>query len=49
MENKLPDLSQMSSKTLELETILVNGQKLLFDKKVKLMPVEIEKQQDKDY
>ncbi|WP_156133082.1 hypothetical protein [Lacinutrix sp. Hel_I_90] len=47
METKLPDLSQMSSKTLELETVLVNGQKLLFDKKVKLMPVDIEKQKDK--
>ena len=49
MENKLPDLSQMSSKTLEIETILINGQKLLFDRKVILMPVEIEKQQNKDY
>lgn len=49
MENKLPDLSQISSKTIELETVLVNGQKLLFDKKVKLMPVELEKQQDKAY
>lgn len=47
MESRLPDVSQMSSKTLELETILVNGQKLLFDKKVKLMPVDIEKQIDK--
>lgn len=45
METKLPDLSRMSSTTLELETILVNGQKLLFDKKVKLMPVELEKKQ----
>ena len=48
METKLPDLSRMSSETLIMETILVNGQKLLFDKKVKLMPVEIEKIQIKD-
>ena len=45
MANILPDLSQMSSTSLELESILVNGQKVLFDKKVKLMPVEIEKKQ----
>jgi len=49
MENRLPDLSQMSSISLELETVLVNGQKLLFDKKVKLMPVELEKKQDNNY
>ena len=48
MEHKFPDLSQMSSTTLELESILVNGQKLLFDKKVKLMPVEIEKKPNED-
>lgn len=48
MENRLPDLSQMSSISLELETVLVNGQKLLFDTKVKLMPVELEQEQDKD-
>lgn len=48
METRLPDLSKMSSTTLELETILVNGQKLLFDKKVKLMPVELEKKTSED-
>lgn len=48
MERKLPDLSRISSETLKMETILVNGQKLLFDKKVKLMPVEIEKKQNDD-
>lgn len=48
MENRIPDLSKMSSTTLELEAVLINGQKLLFDKKVKLMPVEIEKKQTKD-
>lgn len=43
METKLPDLSKMSSTTLDIENILVNGQKVLFDKRVKLMPVDLEK------
>ncbi len=42
MENKLPDLSRMTSQTLENEPIFIDGQKLLFDKKVKLMPVILE-------
>ena len=42
METKLPDLSKMSSSTLEMESIYIDGQKLLFDKKVTLMPAQLE-------
>ncbi len=46
MEEKIPDLSRVSSFSLEAENILLNGQKLLFDKKVKLMPVNVERKTD---
>ncbi|WP_346882217.1 hypothetical protein [uncultured Algibacter sp.] len=42
MENTLPDLSKMSSTTLEIEAVYIDGQKILFDKKVRLMPVILE-------
>ena len=48
MEPKIPDLSMMSASSLELEPILLNGQTILFDKKVKLMPVEIEDKPNED-
>lgn len=48
MTQQLPDLSMMSSISLEKESIDINGQKLLFDKKVKLMPVEIEERPNED-
>ncbi|MBC9794793.1 hypothetical protein [Sinomicrobium weinanense] len=45
MENKVPDMSYMSSSTLELEPVLIDGQRVLFDEKVKLMPVTLEKKE----
>ena len=42
METKLPDLSKMAPSTLEMESIFIDGQKLLFDKKVTLMPAQLE-------
>lgn len=47
MENKLPDLSKMSSSTLELDAVFINGQQILFDKKVTLMPVVLEENENK--
>ena len=48
MKKKLPDLSRVTSTSPELENILINGQKILFDKKVKLMPVAIEPKSNPD-
>ncbi|WP_169675117.1 hypothetical protein [Flavivirga algicola] len=46
MENKIPDLSKMASTTLEMDPILIDGQKILFDKKVTLMPVTLEEKEN---
>jgi hypothetical protein len=43
MKNKIPNLSNVSSQTLAKKSILLNNQRILFDKKVTLMPVIIEK------
>ena len=38
-----PDLSQQHTTAMEAKAILLDGQKVLFDKKVMLMPTELEK------
>lgn len=42
-QNKFPDLSTASSTALAKKTVQLNGQKVVFDKKVTLMPVTVEK------
>lgn len=37
-----PDLSRQHTTALENQPVVLNGQKVLFDKKVTLMPVEME-------
>ncbi|MEM6697335.1 MAG: hypothetical protein AAF806_07705 [Bacteroidota bacterium] len=43
-----PDLSQRHSSAMEDKPVLLDGQKVLFDKKVTLMPVELEKKTEKN-
>lgn len=40
---KFPDLSQSYSGALDDNPVLLNGQKVLFDKKVALLPVALKK------
>lgn len=40
-QNIFPDLSKQTSTSLESQSIVLNGQKVLFDKKVILIPVEL--------
>lgn len=42
-ENKFPDLSEQHAVAMEEQPVLLDGQKVLFDKKVTLMPVELKK------
>ncbi|HKK77710.1 MAG TPA: hypothetical protein VJ953_21705 [Saprospiraceae bacterium] len=46
-KNKFPDLSKAQVQSLEERDIKLNGQKVLFDKKVSLMPVELDKKINK--
>ncbi len=45
--NIFPDLSRYQSTSLEEQPVLLDGQKVLFDKKVTLMPVALDKQSQK--
>jgi len=45
-ENKFPDLSQQHAVAMEEQPVLLDGQKVLSDKKVTLMPVELEKKNE---
>ena len=40
---KFPDLSRQLSGAMEESPVILNGQKVLFDTKITLMPVEIQK------
>ncbi len=40
---QFPDLSHTYTVALEDDPVLLDGQRVLFDKKVTLMPVELEK------
>ena len=42
-KNKFPDLSAATSTALADKTVQLNGQKVIFDKKVTLMPVKVDK------
>ena len=44
--SKFPDLSKVYPGALEAKSIELNGQTVLFDKKVTLMPVEIKKNEN---
>ncbi len=44
MKTNIPDLSQMASEKVVSQNIKLNGQRILFDTKVLLMPTSIEKQ-----
>lgn len=41
-----PDLTGEHASAMAKKSILLNGQKVLFDKKVLLMPVELQKLED---
>ncbi len=43
MQSKISDLSNKDARAMETERLMINGQRILFDKKVKLLPVETEK------
>lgn len=43
-----PDLTMSYAAALEEKPILLDGQKVLFDKKVTLMPVALEKKKNSD-
>jgi len=45
-KNKFPDLSQQHAVAMEDAPVLLDGQRVLFDKKITLMPVELEKKNE---
>lgn len=45
---KFPDLSEQHIEALTEKTIKLDGQKVLFDKKVRLMPIALEKKKNKN-
>ena len=47
-QSKFPDLSKQHSTALEKSEVKLDGQKVLFDKKVMLMPIELEKKTHKN-
>ena len=46
-KNVFPDLSRSYAGAMEEMPVVLDGQKVLFDKKVSLMPVELKKNEQK--